>query len=281
MSKVKTTQKQVIEVTLFSILGLRRRLIQPTPLDRLQEATGQRQKINQKETSTPRIQWRRGHPRHQTQSQSTSQKNLQSLHGRINSQGSKTTCQGCQNRKWCLQKSQKTIIFRIQRRRRSPKESCQGQVSTSKGRCSKKESPIIQWRELWIIKASQGLKESCCSSQGCQEGCRVIIWRRKRGGSEASKEGRQIPNSKTRKITHPGRQIPTSKARRYQEESGWILFIRIRGRGPKEASCQKGPSRQIPTAKGRGPKEESSRKRRILKRIISQASCQDPIKKAH
>ena len=279
MSKVKTTKKQVIEVTLFSILGLWRRLIQPTPFDRLQETTGQRQKINQKETSTPRIQLRRGHTPHQTQSHSTSQKSFQDLHGWINSQGSKTTCQGCQNWKWCLQKNQKTIIFRIQRRR-SPKESCQGQISSSKGCCSKKESPIIQWRELWIIKASQGLKESCCSSQGCQEGRRVIVWRRKRGGSEASKEGRQIPNPKTRKVTHPGCQIPTSKAGRHQEESGGILFIRIRRRGSQEASCQKRPSRQIPTSKTRGPKEESSRKRRIIQRIISQASRQDPTKES-
>lgn len=52
MSKAKTTKKQVIEVTFFSNPGLWRRLIQPTPLDRLQKRTGQCQKINQKETPT-------------------------------------------------------------------------------------------------------------------------------------------------------------------------------------------------------------------------------------
>jgi len=37
MSKVKTTKKQVIEVTFISISGFRRRFIKPTSFDRFKE----------------------------------------------------------------------------------------------------------------------------------------------------------------------------------------------------------------------------------------------------
>ena len=55
MSKVKPTKKQVIEVIFISISGFRWRLIKSTPINRLEERASQRQEINQKESSSPRV----------------------------------------------------------------------------------------------------------------------------------------------------------------------------------------------------------------------------------